>query len=97
MEETKKIETPSKFKSVVESIESMSVIDLHELVKFLEEKFLRPCRNTCIRYPLFLIQTGKNLNLIPQGKPPGSRYCFLTKSQGHENETGHHQLSPYPV
>ena len=39
MDETKKIETPSKFKSVVEAIESMSVIDLHELVKFLEEKF----------------------------------------------------------
>lgn len=39
MEETKKIETPSKFKALVESIESLSVIDLHELVKFLEEKF----------------------------------------------------------
>jgi large subunit ribosomal protein L7/L12 len=39
MDETKKVETPSKFKSIVESIESMSVLDLHELVKFLEEKF----------------------------------------------------------
>ena len=39
MEENKKIETPSKFKSIVESIESMSVLDLHELVKHLEEKF----------------------------------------------------------
>src|SRR5436190_1670348 len=40
MEETKtKIETPSKFKTLVESIETMSVIDLHELVKHLEEKF----------------------------------------------------------
>ena len=37
--EPKKIETPSKFKTIVESIESLSVIDLHELVKFLEEKF----------------------------------------------------------
>ena len=39
MEENKKIETPSKFKGVVESIENMSVLDLHELVKHLEEKF----------------------------------------------------------
>lgn len=37
--EKKVIETPSKFKNIVEAIESMSVIDLHELVKFLEEKF----------------------------------------------------------
>ena len=38
MEETK-IETPAKFKDIVEKIESMSVLDLHELVKHLEEKF----------------------------------------------------------
>ncbi len=41
MEETTKsaAETPAKFKAVVEAIEKMSVIDLHELVKHLEEKF----------------------------------------------------------
>ena len=39
MEETKTITTPTKFKSIVESIETMSVLDLHELVKHLEEKF----------------------------------------------------------
>ncbi len=39
MEENKVIETPAKFKTIVEAIENMSVIDLHELVKFLEEKF----------------------------------------------------------
>ena len=38
-ETTKTVETPSKFKSIVESIEKMSVLDLHELVKHLEEKF----------------------------------------------------------
>ncbi len=38
-EEKKVVETPAKFKTVVESIEKMSVIDLHELVKHLEEKF----------------------------------------------------------
>lgn len=38
-DEQKVIETPAQFKTVVESIEKMSVLELHELVKFLEEKF----------------------------------------------------------
>ena len=42
-EEDKKIdevvETPAKFKSIVDTIDNMSVVDLHELVKFLEKKF----------------------------------------------------------
>jgi large subunit ribosomal protein L7/L12 len=33
------VEVPSKFKSIVESIETMSVLDLNELVKLLEKKF----------------------------------------------------------
>lgn len=33
------VETPAKFKTIVAAIEEMSVIDLHELVKFLEGKF----------------------------------------------------------
>ncbi len=33
------VETPAKFKTIVEAIEKMSVLDLHELVKHLEEKF----------------------------------------------------------
>jgi large subunit ribosomal protein L7/L12 len=39
METETKIETPAKFKTIVDSIEKMSVLDLHELVKHLEEKF----------------------------------------------------------
>lgn len=38
-EENKIVETPAKFKDIVEAIDKMSVIDLHELVKHLEEKF----------------------------------------------------------
>ncbi len=38
MEETK-VEVPAKFKDLVSKIEEMSVIELHELVKVLEEKF----------------------------------------------------------
>lgn len=33
------VETPSKFKDLVEKIENMSVLELNELVKFLEKKF----------------------------------------------------------
>ncbi|MBP9709158.1 MAG: 50S ribosomal protein L7/L12 [Oligoflexales bacterium] len=33
------MEIPAKFKDLVEKIDTMSVIDLHELVKTLEEKF----------------------------------------------------------
>lgn len=38
MEETK-VEVPAKFKDIVATIEAMSVLDLHELVKVLEAKF----------------------------------------------------------
>lgn len=38
-EETKVVEVPAKFKALVEEIEKMSVLDLSELVKVLEEKF----------------------------------------------------------
>jgi len=37
--EIKEIEVPKKFKSLIEEIEKMSVMDLAELVKVLEEKF----------------------------------------------------------
>ncbi|HNV97482.1 MAG TPA: 50S ribosomal protein L7/L12 [bacterium] len=38
-EEKKEITIPAKFKGIVEEIEKMSVLDLSELVKILEEKF----------------------------------------------------------
>lgn len=34
-----KVKVPAKFKDIVEQIEKMSVVDLSELVKILEEKF----------------------------------------------------------
>lgn len=39
MEDKKEIIVPEKFKSIVETIEKMSVLDLSELVKILEDKF----------------------------------------------------------
>jgi len=38
-ESKKEVEIPKKFKSLVDEIESMTVLELHELVKLLEEKF----------------------------------------------------------
>lgn len=38
-EDTKKVEVPKKFQDIVKSIEEMSVLDLSELVKVLEDKF----------------------------------------------------------
>jgi large subunit ribosomal protein L7/L12 len=37
--ENTQVEIPAKFKSIVESIEKMTVLDLNELVKLLEKKF----------------------------------------------------------
>lgn len=39
MEDKQEIIVPEKFKSIVETIEKMSVLDLSELVKILEDKF----------------------------------------------------------
>jgi len=38
-EQKKEVQVPEKFKSLVDSIEKLSVLDLAELVKVLEEKF----------------------------------------------------------
>ena len=38
-EEKKEVEVPAKFKALVEEVEKMSVLDLSELVKVLEDKF----------------------------------------------------------
>lgn len=38
-EQKKVVEVPEKFKTLVESVEKLSVLDLAELVKVLEEKF----------------------------------------------------------
>ncbi|MBI3634578.1 MAG: 50S ribosomal protein L7/L12 [Candidatus Yonathbacteria bacterium] len=38
-EEKKDVVIPAKFKDIVEKIDTMSVLDLHELVKLFEDKF----------------------------------------------------------
>ncbi len=38
-DETTAVEIPAKFKSIIDAVEQMSVLDLNELVKTLEKKF----------------------------------------------------------
>ncbi len=38
-DEGEDVEVPKKFKAIVDGVESLSVLDLHELVKLLEKKF----------------------------------------------------------
>lgn len=45
------VEIPAKFKSIVESIENMSVIDLNELVKLFEKKFGVSAQATAVAAP----------------------------------------------
>ncbi len=39
MEEAKVVEVPAKFKDIVAGVEKLTLIELHELVKLLEEKW----------------------------------------------------------
>jgi len=52
METTTPIEIPTKFKTLVESIEKLSVIDLSELVKLLEKKFGVSAQATAVAAPV---------------------------------------------
>lgn len=46
------IEIPAKFKSLVDSIEKMSVLDLNELVKLFEKKFGVSATATTVAVPV---------------------------------------------
>ena len=63
-EEKKVVETPAKFKTVVESIEKMSVIDLHELVKHLEEKFGVSAAAVAVAGPAVAAAAGEEKSLF---------------------------------
>lgn len=52
MTDKEKIEVPAKFKDLVKQVEEMSVMDLAELVKILEEKFgVSPMVPTAVGIP----------------------------------------------
>ena len=39
MEENKEVIVPAKFKTIVDGVEGLSMLELHELVKLLEQKY----------------------------------------------------------
>ncbi len=61
------IETPAQFKTVVDAIEKMSVIELHELVKFLEKKFGVSAAAVAVAGPAAEEKTSFNLHLADAG------------------------------
>jgi large subunit ribosomal protein L7/L12 len=63
-EEKKVVETPAKFKDVVHAIEKMSVIDLHELVKHLEEKFGVSAAAVAVAGPAAAAPAGEEKSLF---------------------------------
>jgi len=53
------VEIPAKFKSIVDSIEKMSVLDLNELVKLFEKKFGVSAAATAVAAPVAGAATGE--------------------------------------
>jgi len=57
--ENEKVEVPAKFKTIVESIEKMSVLDLNELVKLLEKKFGVSAAAVTVAGPAVAVEAGE--------------------------------------
>ena len=64
MEPNTPIEIPAKFKSLVETIEKMSVIDLNELVKLLEKKFGVSAQATAVAAPVVATTAGEEKSMF---------------------------------
>jgi len=62
-EEKKEVEIPKKFKSLVEEIEKMSVLDLAELVKVLEDKF-----GVSAAAPVAMMAAGGAIGAAPEAE-----------------------------
>jgi large subunit ribosomal protein L7/L12 len=58
------VETPAKFKSIVESIEKMSVLDLNELVKLLEKKFGVSAAAVAVAAPVAAAGAGEEKSTV---------------------------------
>jgi len=58
MEQNQAVEIPAKFKTLVESIEKLSVLDLNELVKLLEKKFGVSAQATAVAAPVAAVAAG---------------------------------------
>lgn len=62
--ENTNIEIPAKFKSIVETIETMSVLDLNELVKLFEKKFGVSAAATAVAAPVAAAAAGDEKSTV---------------------------------
>ena len=58
------VEIPAKFKTLVESIEKMSVLDLNELVKLLEKKFGVSAQAVAVAAPAAAVAAGDEKSTV---------------------------------
>lgn len=58
------VEIPAKFKSVVDAIEKMSVLDLNELVKLLEKKFGVSATAVAVAAPVATAAAGEEKSTV---------------------------------
>jgi large subunit ribosomal protein L7/L12 len=58
------VEIPAKFKSVVDAIEKMSVLDLNELVKLLEKKFGVSAAAVAVAAPVAAAAAGEEKSTV---------------------------------
>lgn len=78
-EEKKSVEVPEKFKALVEQIEKLSVIDLAELVKVLEEKF-----GVSAAAPVAAVAAGPAVGGVPAEEEKTSFNVELTEVGGNK-------------
>ena len=80
-EEKKEAQVPEKFKALVEQIEKLSVLDLAELVKVLEEKF-----GVSAAAPVMAVATGVS---VAGGVPVEEQSTFNVEiTEGGANKIG---------
>jgi large subunit ribosomal protein L7/L12 len=73
------VEVPAKFKSIVESIETMSVLDLNELVKLLEKKFGVSAAAVAVAAPAAVAATDEKTTVALHLKAAGEQKIAVIK------------------
>lgn len=64
MEQNVNIEIPAKFKTIVEAVEKMSVLDLNELVKVFEKKFGVSAQAVASAAPVAAVAAGDEKSTV---------------------------------
>ena len=62
--ENQAVEVPAKFKTLVETVEKMSVIELNELVKLLEKKFGVSAQAVAVAAPAAAAAAGEEKSTV---------------------------------